>query len=114
MIKNLTAGLDVLKEKLTQAEMRNPSGQKVGSNPIEDLADRKKLQLEKEQKERFANSERRAQELTKDKQHLIVEKTSLEKRLEEMKRVEENAKRKVDDLQREIKDLKAESDKLRK
>jgi len=48
MIKNLTAGLDVLKEKLTQAEMRNPSGQKVGSNPIEDLADRKKLQLEKE------------------------------------------------------------------
>jgi len=48
MIKNLTAGLDVLKEKLTQAEMRNPSGQKGGLNPIEDLADRKKLQLEKE------------------------------------------------------------------
>jgi len=36
--------------------------------------------------------------LTKDKQYLVVEKTNLEKRLEEMKRVEENAKRKVDDL----------------
>lgn len=43
MIKNLTAGLDVLKEKLTQAEMRNPTGQISGSNQIQDLADRKKL-----------------------------------------------------------------------
>jgi hypothetical protein len=43
LIKNLTAGLDALKEKLTQAEMRNIAGQKVGSNPIEDLSDKKKI-----------------------------------------------------------------------
>lgn len=101
LIKNLTAGLDALKEKLTQAEMRNIAGQKVGSNPIEELSDKKKIQLEKEQKERFALAERRVQEMTKDKQHLTVEKNNLEKKLDEMKRESEKQLKKVEDLLRE-------------